>query len=698
MKRWLSILLLASFVPLYAQNDAIDLEQFAELLFQVQDEDIAYEDIYESLLLFYTNKLNLNKVQPEELASLYILKPAQINDFFNYRTQYGDLLSINELQAIPTFDLETIRLMLPFVSVQESNIDSRPFIQRILHEENNYLLLRYSRRLEEQKGYTSALPLDTTFIRDEDGIPTDTLVSPPSRYQGSPNKIYGRFRTSRRGDFSIGFTFEKDNGESFEFNEDRNGFDFYSYHLLLENKFGFDQIMLGDFQVQMGQGVVFGAGFNAGKGAETVNTTKRNSLGLRPYTSVLEAGFFRGVGVTKSIGKFKATAFYSQLDQDGIIRNDTTFSAFEEFVNSIQNDGFHRTERELEKKNQLVEKSIGGAIEYRPNRRLQIGIAGLNSNYSVPLQRTPNNFNQFEFKGDHNYVTSIFGNYTWQNFSFFGEMARSKSGGVGGVGGVVGTLSKSVDLAIVLRNYQRDFHSFYGNAFSENSRNINEKGVYWGLAITPSRRHKINLYYDQFKFPWLKFGTEAPSIGNEWLVRYTHRPNRQVSIYAQIRQQTRQVTIAQENLNVLTDQTKYNYLFNVDYTARSWLKLKTKVQSSHQQEGDVFTKGFVILQDINFDIWKLKFHTRMALFDTEDFDNAQYVYESDVLYAFSIPAYNGTGTRTYAMVRYDPIKNLALWVRYARFTFRDRDSVGSGLEESIGNTSSEIKVMARVKF
>ncbi|MEM7297939.1 MAG: hypothetical protein AAF391_06700 [Bacteroidota bacterium] len=690
--------MLASSLSLVAQNDLIDLEQFAERLFQVQDEDIAYEDIYESLLLYYTNKLNLNKVEPEELASLYILKPAQVTDFFNYRTQFGDFLSINELQAIPTFDLESIRLLLPFVSVQESVTDSRPFIQRILQEENNYLLLRYTQRLEEQIGYTPALPLDTTFVRDEDGNPTDTLVSPPSRYQGSPGKTYGRFRTSRRGDFSLGFTFEKDNGESFEFSENRNGFDFYSYHLLLENKFGFDQIMLGDFQVQMGQGVIFGAGFNAGKGAETVNTTKRNSLGLRPYTSVLEAGFFRGAGLTKSFGKIKATAFYSKLDQDGIVRSDTTFSAFEEFVNSIQNDGFHRTERELEKKDQIVEETFGGSIEFRPNRKLQIGVAGLNSNYSVPLQRTPNNFNQFEFKGDHNYVTSIFGNYTWQNFSFFGEMARSKSGGMGGVGGVVGTLSKSVDLAIVLRNYQRDFHSFYGNAFSENSRNINEKGVYWGLAITPSRQHKINLYYDRFKCPWLKFGTEAPSIGNEWLVRYTHRPNRQVSMYAQVRQQTRQVSIAQENLNVLTDQIKYNYLFNIDFAARSWLKLKTKVQSSHQREGDEFTKGFVILQDINFDVWKLKFHTRIALFDTDDFDNAQYVYESDVLYAFSIPAYNGNGTRTYVMMRYDPFKNLSLWIRYARFTFRDRDVVGSGLEQSISNTSSEIKVMARIKF
>ena len=245
MKRWLTIVCISAGFCSFAQNDEIDLEVFAERLFQVQDEDVAYEDIYESLLLYYTNKLNLNKVEPEELASLYILNPAQLSNFFIYRDQFGDFLSINELQSIPEMDLETIRLLQPFVTVEESVSDTRPLLQRIIQEENNYFLLRYSRRLEEQKGFTAALPLDTTFVRDENNSITDTVTTEPSRYAGSPDKIYGRFRTSHRDDFSLGFTFEKDNGEAFSFEDGQKGFDFYSYHLMLENKWGVDKIMLG---------------------------------------------------------------------------------------------------------------------------------------------------------------------------------------------------------------------------------------------------------------------------------------------------------------------------------------------------------------------------------------------------------------------------------------------------------------------
>jgi hypothetical protein len=698
MKKTLIIAFLFSSLLISAQNDDIDLEQFAERLFQVQDQDVSYEDIYESLLLFYTNKLNLNKVEPEEIASLYILNPNQINNFFSYRDQFGTFLSINELQAIPDFDLETIRSLLPFVTVSESAADSRPFLTRVLTEENNYFLLRWTMRLEEQVGYTAALPLDTTFVKDENDNVIDTTLTAPTRYRGSPNKMYGRFRTSHRDDFSLGFTFEKDNGEKFEFANGQKGFDFYSFHFLLENKLGFKKIVLGDYQLQIGQGLVFGAGFSAGKGAETVNTAKRNSVGIRPYTSVLEGGFFRGGGVTKEFGDFEVSLFYSHLNQDGNIQSDTTFSNFEEFVNSIQVTGFHRTENELALKGRIQEQSIGGVVEYSPHRRLTIGVSGLNTNYSRPIQKRPNNYNQYEFQGNHNYITSTYFNYTWQNFSVFGEGARSKSGGIGAVGGFVTSLSKTVDMAFVLRNYQRDFHSFYGNSFGEGSRNINESGTYWGISITPNRRHKFNVYYDYFQFPWLKFQTEAPSDGFEYLARYSYFPSREVTLYAQMRQQNRQVTVAEGNLNVLADQVKKNYIFNIDYTLKPWLKLKTKVQSSNQLEAGKFTKGFTIIQDVNFEVWRLKFNTRMALFETDDFDNAQYVYESDVLYAFSIPAYNGTGVRAYAMVRYDPTRAISLWLRYAQFSFRDRDQVGSGLEATKSATSSELKVMMRMTF
>ncbi|MFY0602184.1 MAG: hypothetical protein JXR03_21085 [Cyclobacteriaceae bacterium] len=672
----ISVLLL-NWDSLGQSSREIDLESFAEALFEVQDEDVNYEDIYESLLIYFTNPINLNRSTPEELASLYILSPYQLNSFFAHIEKHGSLLTTNELQSIDRFDLQTIRSLLPFVNVNE-RADSRSLLQRIKEEENNYLLLRYGRILERQEGY-----------RVKDG----------SRYLGDPNTLYGRYRISRSHDFSFGFTFEKDAGESLRYDKKSKGFDFYSMHLALQDKGIFKSINLGDYQMQFGQGLVFGAGFGSGKGAETVNTVKRNSTGLRQYASVLESGFFRGAATTIKLNKTEITAFYSNLNQDANLVNDTTYSDFEEFVNSIQSTGFHRTENELSSKNEIKEQSFGGSLQHSFNPRTQIGVTFLNTQYSSPLQKKPNNYNQFEFVGNHNYIGSIYGSYVWQNFILFGETAQSKSKGKGMVGGLMASLSPIIDMSLVLRNYEKDFHSFYGNAFSENSRIINERGIYWGLKIHPNRRHGIALYYDKFTFPWLKFQTESPSDGFEYLARYTYKPSRSVTLYGQLRQENKQLTQQEEgsNLNQLVNGVKTNYLFNIDYKIGRVLSLKTRVQASTYKLLEEKTSGYAVIQDLNFTYQKFKVSTRAALFDT-DFINRQYTYEKNVLYAFSIPAYNGLGTRSYIMVQYSPIKRITFWVRYARFNYRNQETVGSGLAESNGNTRTNLTLMARIKL
>ena len=55
---------------------------------------------------------------------MYILSETQINSLLDYRQKFGKFLSIYEIQAIPDFDLATIRKILPFHGIcGEINID-----------------------------------------------------------------------------------------------------------------------------------------------------------------------------------------------------------------------------------------------------------------------------------------------------------------------------------------------------------------------------------------------------------------------------------------------------------------------------------------------------------------------------------------------------------------------------------------------
>ncbi len=668
-----------------SKND-IDLEDFIERNFPIQDEDTNYEDIYEALFQLYQTPINLNQANREDLQALFVLSNIQINSFLNYRASNGRLLSIYELQAIPNFDLTTIRAILPFVQLTETNLqaDNRPLLKRITSEKNNYLILRMDRIIEQKAGYTVE---DSTRA-----------------YLGDPNRIYVRFRVQHTNDFSIGFTAEKDAGEQLNWNPAKSqyGADFFSAHFQLKNQGKLENIILGDYQLQLGQSLVYGAGFALGKGSETVATARRSNLGILPYTSVLETNFLRGVAATYRINNYLSfTALYSYNQLNASTQTDTIQSA-EEFFTSIRLQGFHRTASELEAKNRIGAQNIGGNLLFSTgSKNLNIGINYLHTVYDRPFIRSPSKYNQYEFTGKTNFVSSFFSNYYWRNFHVFGEAAMSQSGGIGAIGGFIASISGSLQLSMVLRNYDRDFHTFYGTAFGENTRNINEQGVYFGLKKQFSNKFMLAAYWDKFSFPWLKFQADAPSNGNEYLARLTYNFSRQLSVYGQFRVENKERNVSgseQTNLYEIANGQKRNYLINFDVRPKGIIHLKTRLQFSEFIINEQYSNGVALLQDINFDWRNFRLSARYAIFDTDDFQNRQYVYEKDVLYAFSIPAYQNIGTRTYVLAQYDFTKKFRLWVRWAQFNYTDTESIGNGTEEINGNTRTEFKCQLMLKF
>ena len=89
---------------------------------------------------------------------------------------------------------------------------------------------------------------------------------------------------------------------------------------------------------------------------------------------------------------------------------------------------------------------------------------------------------------------------------------------------------------------------------------------------------------------------------------------------------------------------------------------------------------------------------RYAVFNVDDYAARIYTYENDVLYAYSIPAYQGQGYRFYILGRLKLRRSIDLWLRYAQTTYFDRDEIGSGGEKIVGNTKGELKLQARIRF
>ena len=89
---------------------------------------------------------------------------------------------------------------------------------------------------------------------------------------------------------------------------------------------------------------------------------------------------------------------------------------------------------------------------------------------------------------------------------------------------------------------------------------------------------------------------------------------------------------------------------------------------------------------------------RLQYFETDGYDSRLYAYENDVLYSYSIPAFYDKGFRYYITANYNLTKKISLWIRLAQTIYRDKTSIGSGLDEIAGNRRTEIKVQAGYIF
>ena len=667
-----------SFAQAYRDNEP-DLSMLADELVGFQDTDADYEEIYENLVQIITNPLNLNTASIEQLRSLHMLSEKQIHAFMNYKSEEGNLFSIYELQAIPEFDLHMINRMLPFVKViaPQSSI-SPSMLKRMLEPGNNYLLTRYERTIETKKGF-----LET----DDD-----------KRFKGSPDKFYMRFRSSKPGDFSIGLTADKDAGEPFSWSPRKNqyGPDFLSCHAQIINKGTIKNLLIGDFQCQFAQGLILGGAFGLGKGGETITTTRKSNIGILPYSSVNESGFYRGAAATIELHKnLLVSGFYSGTRRDATMGSD---DALNTTISSFQYSGLHRSNRELANRKQILETSYGTVLNYR-KRRVDAGIIFQSMHYSIPIEKTASVYNQFLFQGKQNTNISSFFNYTVSNFSFFSEAAKSLAGGFGAIAGVLGALHQNLEVSIVYRKFDKNFYTFYSNAFSENSQPQNETGIYWGWKYAWNKRYSVSGYTDLFRFPWLAYRRYAPSQGYEWLLRFNYQPSRNILMFVQAREESKARNLpAANNLYSVAQGTKRNYWAVVQYSVTDHLKLKTRAQFSTFYINNATTEGLVLLQDIIFSAGRFQFSARHALFDTEDYDNRQYVYENDAWMAFSFPAYYGVGIRNYFLIEYKVSKMLSFWIRYARTRYTNRDEIGSGSDAIEGNTRNDIKFQALVRF
>lgn len=672
MKAFLTILFVVISAVLLAQEVPPPTQKQLENLADVTETELI-DDIHllQQLEYYLKHPINLNTAAVEELKQLQLLTDLQIDHLIKYRSLLGKLISVYELQAVPAWDVPTIRKVLPYITVNDQTSLKESLRER-LKGGNKMLLFRVSRVLEKSVGY------DTTRN---------------TYYLGDRNHLLLQYRYQYKNLLYYGVTADKDAGEQFFKGAQSKGFDFYSAHFFARDLGNIKSLAVGDYSVNLGQGLIQWHSLAFKKSSE-VMLTKRQAPVLLPYRSPGEFYFNRGLGATYKKGKLETTLFTSYKKISGNISIDST-----EVFTSFNSFGYYRTQNEAKEKNNINLTSYGGNVSFTRNS-LKIGVNAVAHHFSLPLQKREEPYNYFAISGRSWINGSIDYSYTYKNVHLFGEAAIDKNFSRAIVSGALVSLDPKADLSFVYRNMQKEYQTVFGNAFTESVMPSNEKGLYTGVTLRPLNTVQINAYADFYSFPFIRYRIDAPEKGRDYLMQVAYKPNKAFELYLRYRNEAKPLNDKNETFNFPQPKSRQNVRlhFSSSFNKNFQIKSRAELNWFNRKSSDS-EEGFLTYLEANYSgFQKLSFNTRVQYFETGGYNSRIYAYESDVLYSFSIPAFFNKGYRYYINFKYDVSKKISFWLRAAQSSYRYNNVTGSGLDEIDANHKTDLRVQVIYNF
>jgi hypothetical protein len=283
---------------------------------------------------------------------------------------------------------------------------------------------------------------------------------------------------------------------------------------------------------------------------------------------------------------------------------------------------------------------------------------------------------------------------------FFGEAAVDRNFNKALVNGLLMSVDQRVDISFIQRTIAAAYQSVYGNAFTENTYPTNENGFYAGMSIRPVTALQLDVYADVFRFPWLRYQSDAPGSGTDFLIQLIYTPNKQAEIYARYRAESKPGNEAGD-IPYLVNRLRQSWQIQVSYPLHKLVAARCRIDMVWfgKKPGNKET-GFLSYIDLIYKPMGKKYNAvlRLQYFETGGYNSRVYAYENDVLYSSSVPAFYQKGVRYYFILGYDVNKKTSCWLRFARTISPDQVGFGSGADAIYGATKTEIKAQVSYTF
>ncbi len=648
MKKWIIIfgLILPSELVAQPEVEAV-FSYLQELQSEPIDEPRLRTDLEE--LLYAPVEVNLT----DDYSDLFFLTTAQLESLRQYRRNFGDIFAVYELQYLPHWHQALAKVAAPFL-----RFDIRPHRKKTFRRQR-YLLLTTTSRFPKAVGYQSG------------------------DYQGSAVDRNLRLKYGH-GRWQMALNAQLQAGEAFQFaiKNRQYGADYYGGYLHYHHA-GL-KLFLGNFQLSQGLGLSLNQGFFGGKSSDPLLAFNRSAGVMKGANGSFSSRYFSGLGLQYRQGAWQYSCFASSRLQDYNIAEGTPTTQY--------TTGYHRRGSEQDHRHNVWQQHVGTSVGYRNESKAIFAGAYL---YGGQLQLRAAPTARFQ----QSVTIGAYADHTFSKNRLAVELASNNGRGLGVNALWMNALSARWTTGLYYRYYHQAYEGDLGQGLSESGQQSGEQGLYWANKLYLSAKLWIDLYMDQFYFQSPQYRLSSNSAGYEHSMTIHYQPKRThrwaVNFRLEEKERDHVFTADQRYKDLLTVRKWRGYVLYKYQPEGRWAG-----QSRLHISGAGKALGQVLAQDVTYrtddGIWR--FYGRFALFDVEDWEARQYIYEKNVRFQFSTPVFYGQGSRLAGMVQYHTESRWDFWLHGIYEQYHGRTSFGSGLDQAEGNQRFQLRLQVLYKW
>ena len=617
----------------------------------------------------HDHPLNINQATRAELLSLPFLEVHQVDSLLSYRERYGAIKNLGELLFVKNIDYSTRAFLHLFLYCDTVNRSGK---NKVFIDGDSKFIVEMGLPFYKRDGYRSK-PLEYV-----DAHPNSVYAGP-----GIDMKIQYQYNYNQILKWGIGG--DRDAGEPI-MKQGNFPFDSYSFYVVYQPERTSFRMMVGDYKLKAGEGLLLSNTFILDNGQLFVNDRGQSADFIVKKSVSTPFNSFRGLVMSYEFrNHLKSMAWISYTGRDANLKDGN--------ITSFKTDNLHRTNLELSKKNNVHEIFTGLNIEYS-KYNFVVGSIFSYTRFSRRILPREAKYTQFYFRGKELFNGSLYSTINVGFVALHGEVAVDDDFNVATTVFASSNFRRRISLYAGYRYFSPSFHSMHGKTLAVNNRIANEEGGIMGMKIGCNENSYFYLNANLFRFKHPLYRTSIPSYGFIGDMKYESLIRKKMTLGIGYQYKIRQYDEAEF--------VCYNYYnrFKV-YLKNVFGKWNLTSQICYNNNWSALRKlnmGCCISERF---VWKTIKHTVSflgSIFYSDSYETRNYV--SGLSFPFSYRTISLYGKGAYLSVKYvlKAGKHYDIGAISRHVFYFDRSSIGTGLQRIPSFCKNDLSVQLQINL